>query len=256
MSRLPRYILPGQPQHVIQRGNNRSAMFAGRDDYVVFCRWLADAAQTHGCFIHAYVLMTNHVHLLITPLTERAIGMVMQSVGRRYVRYFNRTYGRTGTLWEGRYRASLVDSDRYLLTCQRYIEANPVRSGQVATPEEYPWSSFHANALGERDRLVTTHELYAALGADAESRCAAYRALLLNPVDEPTLDDIREATNRGWPLGNDPFRTAVATVMKRRAQPRPRGGDRRSEAYQVAGHNRGAPAPMFARTQIDQINRL
>lgn len=141
MARLPRYTLPGQPQHVILRGNNRTDIFAAEDDYHFFKECLHTAAQQHGCDIHAYVLMTNHVHLLLTPQQENSISKTMQSVGRRYVQYFNFRQNRSGTLWEGRYKATLIDSERYLLTCYRYIEMNPVRAGMVSQPGEYPWSS-------------------------------------------------------------------------------------------------------------------
>jgi putative transposase len=170
MARLPRYAVPGQPQHVIQRGNNRAVLFATAPDYQFFRDCLKTACEHHGCQIHAYVFMTNHVHLLMTPQTEDGIGKVMQSVGRRYVQYFNFTYGRTGTLWEGRYKATLIDTERYLLTCYRYIELNPVRAGLVAGPGEYPWSSYGANALGRYDPLVTLHGQYLGLGTDPATR--------------------------------------------------------------------------------------
>ncbi|HEY7568021.1 MAG TPA: transposase [Gemmatimonadaceae bacterium] len=223
VGRLLRYVVPGQPQHVIQRGNNRSAIFAANADYVFFSNWLAAACELHGCSIHAYVLMTNHVHLLITPHNACSIASVMQTIGRRYVRYFNITYRRTGSLWEGRYRATLVDSDKYLLACYRYIELNPVRSGNVAAPAEYRWSSFRANAHGEADPLVTPHDRYCALGADPTSRRAAYCALFLDSLADSTLGEIRESTHRGWPLGDHEFRTGITKLVNRRAYPGPRG---------------------------------
>ena len=164
MARLSRFVLPGQPQHLIQRGNNRQAVFFAEDDYQFYRETLRDACGNHDCHIHAYVMMTNHVHLLITPITETGISKVMQSLGRRYVQHVNFKYRRTGTLWEGRYRATLLDSERYLLSCQRYIELNPVRAGMVKHPGEYPWSSYRCNALGEPDELVSAHELLRRLG--------------------------------------------------------------------------------------------
>lgn len=223
IARLPRYRLPGQPQHVIQRGNNRSALFVAPTDYERFRAWLRVACERHGCLVHAYVLMTNHVHLLVTPMTAPGIGKVMQSVGRRYVQYFNRTYHRTGTLWEGRYRAVVIDTDAYLLTCCRYIERNPVRAGMVVDPADYPWSSHRANALGEPDPLVTPHARYRALGPDGASRRAAYRALFRDEVDAATLQAIRAAINTGWALGSDRFREEIARLARRRAAPLPRG---------------------------------
>jgi putative transposase len=227
MARLPRYIFPGHPQHVIQRGNNRSRMFENPADYRLFRAWLKAACEKHDCLLHAYVLMTNHVHLLITPRNERGIAKVMQSVGRRYVRYFNLTYLRTGSLWEGRYRATPIDTERYLLACYRYIELNPVRVGLASHPLEYHWSSYAANAVGRDDPLVTPHELYEDLGSDTTERRAAYRELFASSLDESTLSAIRDATNKGWALGLDPFCDRVAAETCRRSRPLPRGGSRR-----------------------------
>ena len=163
MARLARYNLPGQPQHVILRGNNRSIIFVAEADYHFFIECLQKAAEQHGCAIHAYVLMTNHVHLLLTPEREDSIGKALQSLGRRYVQYFNYTQKRTGTLWEGRYKATLIDSERYLLTCYRYIELNPVRANMVEHPREYRWSSYLSHAEGKLDKLIAEHALYVAL---------------------------------------------------------------------------------------------
>ena len=201
MPRQPRFLVPGQPLHVIQRGNNRLAMFACETDYRVFSGCFAEACQAHDCLVHAYVFMTNHVHLLMTPQTAGGVGHVMQAIGRRYVKYFNKRHGRTGGLWEGRYRATLIDSDRYLLSCYRYIELNPVRAGLAAHPSQYRWSSYNANAMGNCDPLVTTHERYMALGGNSEARARAYRALFRDVLDARTLTDIRDATNKGWVLG-------------------------------------------------------
>ena len=223
MARLPRYAAPGMPHHVIQRGNNRSAFFATDDDYHFFRACLAAACDRFGCQVHTYVLMTNHVHLLLTPANEGAVGKVMQAVGRRYVQHFNDTYQRTGALWEGRYRATLVDTEAYLFTCSRYIELNPVRAGLVRQPADYRWSSYAANALGARDSLVTPHPAYSALGADVNTRLAAYVALFGEPLPDATLDAIRDATNRGWVLGSKRFRDEIATLLRRRTQRR-RGG--------------------------------
>jgi len=224
MTRQPRFIVPGQPLHVIQRGNNRSAIFVAEADYAVFREWVALACNRRGCLVHAYVFMTNHVHLLMTPATADGTGAVMQSVGRRYVHYFNRKYGRTGTLWEGRYRATLIDSEQYLLTCYRYIELNPVRAGLVANPGQYRWSSYGANALGLYDPLVAPHALFRALGYDDESRMAAYRALFHDGLDVRTMSAIRDATNKAWALGHVP--EVAARCLNRRARPLVRGRKR------------------------------
>lgn len=180
MARLPRYVIPGQPQHIIQRGNNRQTIFAAEADYQFFRNALAEAAAKCGLAIHAYVWMTNHVHLLATPALEDSISKTFQSVGRRYVQYFNYTYKRSGTLWEGRYRATVVDSERYLLTLMRYIELNPLRAGMVVAPQDYPWSSYGRNALAEggpNADWLTPHEEYMRLGLDDLARQEAYRAL-------------------------------------------------------------------------------
>lgn len=223
MPRLPRYVLPGVPQHIIQRGNNRQAIFADDDDYVVYLDWLRQAADQYGLRIHAYVLMTNHVHLLATPLEAGSIGKVLQSLGRRYVQYFNYRYGRTGTLWEGRYRATVVDTENYLLACSRYIELNPVRAAMVEAPGEYRWSSYRCNALGREDGLVTPHALYQGLGRSGEPRQDAYRALFSDAVTDDLLSNIRDATNKGWALGNKRFCVQVEALTARRAAPLPRG---------------------------------
>ena len=221
MARLPRYVLPEQPQHVIQRGNDRCAMFAAPVDYKFFHDCLTNACVRHRCLVHAYIFMTNHVHLLMSPQTAHGIGRTMQSLGRRYVRYFNDKYRRTGTLWEGRYRATLIDSQSYLLRCYRYIELNPVRAGQATHPGDYQWSSYRSNALGRRDALVTPHAEYVALGANDAERRSAYRALFLDVIDEATLGHIRESTNKAWALGDDRFRVEITKLLNRRAYPAP-----------------------------------
>ena len=164
MARQPRFVLIGQPQHIIIRGNNRQSIFYAESDYELYLETLKKAAQKHDCEIHAYVLMTNHVHLLMTPHKPDGISKLIQMIGRYYVQYFNFTYERTGTLWEGRYKATLIDSEQYLLTCYRYIELNPVRAKMVGAPEEYPWSSYHANGLGKQNELISPHATYRALG--------------------------------------------------------------------------------------------
>lgn len=223
VARLPRYAAPGMPQHVIQRGNNRSAMFAALSDYRFFLDVLRDACEHHGCRVHAYVLMTNHVHLLMTPEAALGISRVMQTVGRRYVRCFNDAHGRTGTLWEGRHRATLVDTNRYFLTCQRYIELNPVRGGLVADPGSYRWSSYRANALGVDDPLVTPHACYESLAADPIGRQLAYRDIVGRELADDDLNEIRDATNHGWALGTKRFRDDIAAMLSRRTQPERRG---------------------------------
>lgn len=227
MARLPRYNLPGQPQHVILRGNNRSIIFVAEEDYHFFIECLQKAAEQHGCDIHAYVLMTNHVHMLMTPERADSIGKTLQSLGRRYVQYFNYTQKRTGTLWEGRYKATLIDSERYLLTCYRYIELNPVRANMVEHPSEYPWSSYQCHAEGKPDGLITDHALYTALGKEKEECQTAYRELFSAHVSEEAITEIRNATNKGWALGNERFKEKIAEAVSRRVAPLPKGRPRK-----------------------------
>lgn len=229
MARLPRYFVPGLPLHVIQRGNNREPIFAGEDDYRFYLECLKTAAESQGLAIHAYVLMTNHVHLLATPEAESSLSKALQSVGRRYVQYFNYTYDRTGTLWEGRYKATLIDSERYLLTCMRYIELNPVRAGMVKHPGDYPWSSYPATAQGKEEALITPHSLYRRLGRSDAERQAAYRQLFRAQLGKADIDAIREATNKAWVLGNDRFRAKIEGLSGRRSAPLPRGRPRLEE---------------------------
>lgn len=233
MARLPRLIIPGEPQHVIVRGNNRAEIFCAEADYRFYLEKLQSACTKHGCLVHAYVLMTNHVHLLITPQEEQGLSKALQMLGRYYVQYFNYSYQRTGTLWEGRYKATLIDSEAYLLTCMRYIELNPVRAGMVAHPSEYPWSSYRCNALVQPDELVTPHPEYLRLGRTDEARQAAYRLLFRHHLSESSLAEIREATNKAWALGNDRFKQRIQQQLERRVEPRAKGGDRKSEKFKI-----------------------
>ena len=215
MPRKPRFDLPGLPVHVVQRGNNRQPVFFEDADRLAYLTWLAEAASRYRCAVHAYVLMTNHIHLLTTPAQAGAIGRMMQYVGRRYVPYVNRVHHRTGTLWEGRYRACLVDADGYLLLCHRYIELNPVAAGMVAAPGDYRWSSHGANAQGSADPLVTPHPLYQALGTRPATRRRAYRALFAQALPVEDLEALGHALRSGTPLGDDAFRAEVETRLHR-----------------------------------------
>jgi len=234
MARLPRFVLPGFPQHVIQRGNNRQQILFEEADYWFLWEKIGAAADKFDCRIHAYVLMPNHFHLLLTPLAEDGIGKLMQYVGRYYVQYFNGRYDRTGTLWEGRYRATLIDPAAYLLAVSRYVETNPVRAGLVAEPGQYAWSSFAANTTGADDRLVSPHAVYERLGRSQKTRQAAYAKGFETPIDGALLAQIRDATNKAWVLGDSAYCREVEERLNRRTSPRPRGGDRRSAAYRRA----------------------
>ncbi len=232
MPRQPRFVIPGQPQHVIIRGNNREPIFYTNDDYHYYLDKLKEACAKHACDVHAYVLMTNHVHLLLTPWQQQGISKMIQMLGRYYVQYFNGNYNRTGTLWEGRYKAALIDSEAYLLTCYRYIELNPVRAdGMVDHPSEYPWSSYRRNALGKHDPLVSPHEVYRRLGNTPEECQAAYRALFKVHISGKTLAEIRAATNKAWVLGSRHFKEKIAAQLNRPVSPSRRGGDRRSAGF-------------------------
>jgi putative transposase len=233
MARLPRFVIPGQLQHVIVRGNNRTEIFCADADYQFYLEKLQLACEEHACQIHAYVLMTNHVHLLVTPQEEQSIGKAMQMLGRYYVQYYNYTYRRTGTLWEGRYKATLIDFEAYLLTCMRYIELNPVRAGMVAHPSEYPWSSYRRNALGQPNEIVTPQLEYQRLGKTDEERQAAYRQLFKHHITETSMNEIRNATNKAWVLGNDQFKQRIQKQLERRVEPNAKGGDRKSENYKI-----------------------
>ena len=220
MARLPRYVIPGQPQHIIQRGNNRQAIFAADADYQYFRDALVEAAGKHGLAIHAYVWMTNHIHLLATPENDDSISKVFQSVGRKYVQYFNFSYRRSGTLWEGRYRATVVDSEHYLLTLMRYIELNPVRAGMVAHPRDFPWSSYAFDALdetGPNSDWLTPHREYLRLGRNAADRQSAYRQLFRAAISANDLKEIRECTHKGWALGSERFKAQIESLTQRRA---------------------------------------
>lgn len=215
MPRKPRFNLIGVPQHIIQRGNNREPCFYNEEDYRRYLNDLHASAVKFKCRIHAYVLMSNHVHLLVTPMAEHGIPQMMQALGRRYVYYVNKTYRRTGTLWEGRYKSSLIDSDRYLLTCMRYIELNPIRARMVNHPGEYKWSSYHVNAQGSIDSLVDAHPLYKELGSTQELCQTVYRELFRHYIDNNTLHAIRESLNHELVLGRSYFKDQIEEITKR-----------------------------------------
>lgn len=223
MPRLPRFDLPGVPQHIVQRGHDRLPCFADEGDYARYLQELGDASRKHGCAIHAYVLMTNHVHLLVTPVEGGAISRMMQMLGRRYVGFFNARYGRSGTLWEGRYKSCLVDSEDYALRCYRYIDLNPVRARIVASPEAYRWSSYGYNGLGLPDGLLEPHEAYRTLGGDGATRQRVYAALVSEGVGEDEIVQIRDYLGQGRALGGSRFQAHIEALHHRAAVTRPRG---------------------------------
>jgi len=198
---------------MVIRGNSRKVIFAEADDYHAYLGWLKEGAETHDCLIHAYVLMSNHVHLLISASNPANLSKLPQHVGRKYVPYFNHKYGRSGTLWEGRFKASSIDSERYLLTCYRYIELNPVRASMVEKPDEYRWSSYRANAYGRTNPILTPHPLYLALGKDSKQRARRYREGFKEVLDDKLIHDIRASVQTGTPLGNDRFKAEVERLL-------------------------------------------
>lgn len=227
MPRRARISLPNVPLHLIQRGNNHQACFFADEDYRFYLDWLAEYAEKAGCRIHAYVLMTNHVHLLVSAERGLAPGEMMKALGQRYVQYVNRVYRRSGSLWEGRYRSCPTQAETYLLACQRYIELNPVRACMVEHPADYRWSSYRANAQGEESPLIRPHDLYLSLGLDGLSRQAAYRELFRHALEPGLVDEIRRATNGNFALGSELFGEQIAAVLGRRVTPGKSGRPRK-----------------------------
>ena len=219
MPRRPRITLPGVPLHLIQRGNNRQACFFDEQDYLFYLDWLEEYAHISNCRIHAFVLMTNHVHLLLTPETTHSVGDLMKRLGQRYVQYVNRTYRRSGTLWEGRFRSCMTQEEDYVLGCYRYIELNPVRAKIVDHPAEYRWSSYRANAQSERSSLLTPHDTYLTLGTGQDEPMANYRELFRYQLDPGLIDEIRSSTNGNYALGSPLFQEQVAEMLGRRVTP-------------------------------------
>lgn len=212
MARLPRLTVPGYPHHIIQRGNNRQAIFSGEADYQLLLDLIDEHARKQQVAVHGYVLMSNHFHLLATPETEEGIPQMMQAVGRRYVRNYNLRQGRSGTLWEGRYRSTLIQAERYLLACMVYMDLNPVRAGMVADPADYRWSS-HQHYIGRRaDKLITPHPLYWELGNTPFARDEAYGALVRAGIGEKEKQALTDSAMRGWALGEPDY---VADLQRR-----------------------------------------
>lgn len=219
MPRRPRTDLAGFPLHLIQRGNNRESCFLTDDDRALYLHWLGHASREFEVELHAWVLMDNHVHLLLTPSAPEWASRLMQALGRRYVRYFNHRHGRSGTLWEGRFRACAVHAEGYLLACMRYIELNPVRAGMTGDPGGHRWSSYRRNALGLADPLLTEHPLYTRLGASPTARQRAYCDLFGERLEDASLANIRTATASGHLLASQEFRKEVEAARGVRLGP-------------------------------------
>ncbi len=223
MARQSRLVIPNQPHHVIQRGNDRQLIFREQEDYQRFLGWLKEASRFYSVAIHTYVLMPNHLHLLATPSDNDGLALMMQKVGRLYVPWFNHKYERYGGLFQGRYRTSLVDTDRYFLSCSRYIELNPVRAHLAAAPLDYPWSSYAHHAGVRTDPLVTDHILYWSLGNTPFQREAAYTALVEQGIADDELKLINLAVLKGSPLGSESFKADLERKTKRQVLPAKRG---------------------------------
>ena len=209
MPRRARMYLPGFTYHITQRGNNRNACFFEEENYRIYLRYMKEVLPRYSNRLHAYCLMTNHIHLLISPGHEESISRLMRVVGSRYAHYINSKYKRSGTLWEGRHKSSVVDSEGYLLKCYRYIERNPVAAGMVPQPEHYPWSSYHCNASGIPDALITPHDCYLRLGKRLRYRFDSYRELVSTALASDDIHTIETATSAGLPMGSTKFKEQI-----------------------------------------------
>ena len=233
MARLPRIDVPGIPQHLIVRGNNRSVLFRDDADRCIFLDLLEKSLEACACELHAYALMTNHVHLLATGHVAGDLSEMMQRIGRKFARLVNIRWNRTGTLFEGRFRSSLVQSESYLLTCMRYIELNPVRAGIVRHPKEYGWSSYRQNAGGDPAEPLTPHDLYIRLGRTPAERSGAYRALVDSGVTEDELARIRAGLAKCRALGSESFCREMADLLGRPVAPRAQGRPKRGQVEKL-----------------------
>ena len=229
MARKPRLFVEGMPHHVVQRGNNRSPIFFKGADYLFFLNVLREAKEKHPCLLYGYCLMINHFHLLIAPLEVENITLLMKFLGAKYVRYVNKAYGRTGSLWEGRFKCSLVQDDAYFSTCLRYIEMNPVRAGLVASPEEYQWSSYRFRAYGEDYGILDRDPRYEGLGSCDQERQHEYRRFFMAAEADAEWTWVRETTLKGGILGNEEFKERIAQLTGQDVVLRPQGRPRKAK---------------------------
>lgn len=233
MPRKPRFYLPCVPVHFVHRGHSRSPVFLEDEDYTCYLHWLKEASEKYNLPVHAFVLMTNHVHILATPQSGSDASLFMQYLGRRYVPFFNRKYGQSGSIWEGRYKASVVQEERYFFSVMRYIELNPVRANMVDSPSHYRWSSFCHNAGLRSIQMLTPHAIYNLLGRDKEERAGAYKGLFNTKLDAASIKRINDAWLTGTPLGNDRFKAMVEEKLRRKV-----GQDRRGRPKSLAGREK------------------
>jgi putative transposase len=231
MARLPRIVVPNHPLHIMHRGNNRQDIFENEDDMIRIKEDIAQALSKSDCYLHAYVIMSNHLHLLITPLDKVQLSKFMQTMANRYVRFYNATRNRTGTIWEGRFKSCLIESERYLFALYRYIEMNPVKANMVKDIADYPWSSYRHNGLGEKNSLITEHELYLGLGISREIRAEKYQKIFASKNTTKQEQEITEATMRGEVYGSGVFHREMGELISRATKLAVHGGDRKSENY-------------------------
>ncbi|RKZ42708.1 MAG: transposase [Gammaproteobacteria bacterium] len=235
MPRHPRVHIDNLPLHIIQRGHNQEACFFCDADYKAYLHWLGEVLKKESCTLHAYCLMKNHIHLLVTPEYAESISSLIIALSRKYVQYINKTYHRTGTLWDSRYKSSLIQEETYLLACQRYIELNPVRASMVKEPALYRWSSYRFNALGKANQYVSPHSVYLSLGKNSKSRQIAYRSLFQSELDTNAFSDIRLAITQSQPLGNSHFYAKLETMMMGQlCSPKPRGRPKKQKYKKIA----------------------
>lgn len=223
MARLPRLVVPQQPHHIIQCGNNLQLIFRDAEDHQRFLGWLKEAARACQVAIHAYVLLPDHLHLLATPSTAEGLAQMMQRIGRHYVAWYNNKHGRTGGLFQGRFRTSVIEAARYFMLCSSFIELNPVRAKLVADPLAFAWSSYAHHAGVRQDSVITDHALYWALGNTPFQREAAYTQLVEQGLSKEELVEINAALLKGWPLGSDMFKRAIEHNAQRQVLPARRG---------------------------------
>ena len=231
MARLPRIVIPNQPLHIMHRGNNHQDIFESEEDMARIIEDITHALSKTDCYLHAYVIMTNHLHLLITPKDKVQLSKFMQTMANRYVRYFNAARNRTGTIWEGRFKSSLVDSEHYLFTLYKYIEMNPVKAGMVERIADYPWSSYHHNALGKTDKLITEHEQYQNLAKTVTLRAENYQKLFERRNTSEQEKQIEQAAMRGEVYGSLAFHQKIGQLISRATKLTAHGGDRKSQDY-------------------------
>ncbi len=242
MARQPRLVIPSQAHHIVQFAVDRQRIFRDAEDHQRFLGWLRDAAKLYKVSIHAYVLMPDHIHLAATPADAEGLARMMQWAGRHYVPYFNRKYQRAGTLWQGRFKAGVIDAEHYLLLVSRYIETNPARAGLVVNPQDYPWSSYHHHIGSKPDPLVTDHMIYWSLGNTPFQREAAYKYMTEQALTSVELQMVGDSANKGWVLGGDAFKNELEKQTNRQVSPGRRG--RPKKMVEPKGENTAAAAEL------------